>query len=360
MRKLLITLGLLLITAPLLFARVDNHTLEPIVVDWSNDGIKIYNTGNAGVAVNAIDLYVVGGATTSAATYTITADTLTITTVGGLYPGTTNFDLDAAAVDTVTELVAFMLALSATAVGSEGGIVCSTPTAAVGKILSDALTAIAATNCLGSGNEVTITATPEASQTSTVQVCTSSMVFVTTNGLYPGTKYYTFTSSTETLSDLETALEAISGTDAGIDGGLVVTIDNGTYDLNLSTDLTNIAAQNILLEANEVTLDLDTSYGMSYVMPLGISRNHQWHITGINVNATFGSGTTYLKVYDGTETTDTNLLKYEIDTTATETPILSIPSNGNLAGGKETRLRIDVIGTAAITAGHITIMGYKE
>ncbi len=195
--------------------------------------------------------------------------------------------------------------------------------------------------------------------TATVQVNVDSITFTTTDGLYPGTTDYVFTSATETLSDLQTALMAISTATAGAEGGIIVTIPTSTYELNCSSDLAEVSPTGCLGVANKVTLDLDTVYGWSYTTPAGCPRGYQRHITGLSVNATFGSGTVYLYVRDGTDTTDTTLLKYEIDTSATQTNII-LPSNGDFAGSKETQLRFDIIGSAAITAGFMNIIGHKE
>lgn len=193
-------------------------------------------------------------------------------------------------------------------------------------------------------------------------VFADSIAFTTADGLYPGTTHFVFADTDkDTLEEFVNYCNDVSVTTPGAEGGIVAAIVNGCYDKGATTDLTAGTDATILGVANIATITMDAILGISYILPAsGLAPEQRYHITGINTNVTFASGTVYLKIYDGDDHTDTNLLKYEIDVTATETPIRSIPNNGDLAGSENTAIRIDVIGSAAITAGHITIIGYKK
>lgn len=250
MKRLLI-LAASLFMAGVAFAERNSNTVQPVVQAWSLD---------------ALEIYVVGGSTTTAATFTVFADSISFTTADGLYPGTTEYVFADTDKDTLGELVDYLNAVPADTVGAEGGIVAS--------------------------------------------------------------------------------------------------IVQGCYDGDASENLEAHVATSILGAANVHTLALDAGaqLGISYIFPLSElgNKRKEFHITGINTNVTYGSGSVEIKVYDGDSTTDTCLLRYKANATTVETPVLSIPQDGTLAGSPGTPLRVDVVGSAAITAGYLNIFGFKE
>ena len=92
------------------FAEQNSYTLAPFNVQWSSA---------------ALSIYIVGGATTTAATYRIHASSMSLTTADGLYPGTTQFVFTDTNKDTLAELVSYINAVSTTTRGAEGGVVAS-------------------------------------------------------------------------------------------------------------------------------------------------------------------------------------------------------------------------------------------
>lgn len=358
MKKLLIIFGAIMLSVPL-FAKDTAKTLDPIYQARTTNAMTIYNLPNSSAATTGVTLYVTGGSTTSAVSYYVGTSSLTITTTGGLYPGTTWFVFADTRMDTLTELINYAFGLADTQIGGEGGIIMSTTSVAYGVISSARLTAGQSGSCLGASNVVSLTVTPAAAQTSRYEIGASTIGFITTNGLFPGSTIFVLAG---TVDEFVARLEALPSTMPGIDGTLVITIPDGSCRANLAADLTASASAMVnFREASAVkTLTADTVYGITYILDSNdLSGEEQWHITGINVNATFASGTTYVNIYDGLTTSATQILKYEVDTTATETNII-LPSGGELAGSENTAMRIDVVGTAAVTAGYLNIRGFKE
>lgn len=251
MKKLLLTIGLFVSLLGTAYAERNTNTITPVVQDWS---------------LNALEIYVVGGSTTTAATFTVFADSISFTTVDGLYPGTTEYVFADTDKDTLVELIDFLNAVPATTAGAEGGIVASIVQGCYDGDASENLEAHAATDCFGSTAKHTL------------------------------------------------------------------------------------------------ALDAGAQLGISYVFPvtkLGDKRE-QFHITGINSNVTYASGSAEIKVYDGDKTTDPVLLRYKANATTVETPVLTIPQDGTLAGSHFKPIRVDVVGSAAITAGYLGITSYKK
>lgn len=196
----------------------------------------------------------------------------------------------------------------------------------------------------------------------TRQVHADSMTFTTTGGLYPGTTQYVFADTDkDTLDEFIVFLNAVSATTAGAEGGIVAVKIQGAYGKNDSSELTVAASAGCLGSDNVSKLTFANTLGISYTIAAsGLSGLQLYKITGMSVNVTFASGTTYLYIYDGTDNTATRLLKYEIDTTATETPIHAIPSDGSFIGSNNTAMTIEVVGSANITAGYFNFAGFKD
>jgi hypothetical protein len=192
------------------------------------------------------------------------------------------------------------------------------------------------------------------------QVCADSIAFTTADGLYPGTTHVVFADAhVDTLGELITYLNAIPTTTAGVEGGIVAAIVNGAYDGNASSELTASAITACKGSVNIKTLAFDNILGMSYTLPVsGLKSGQQYHITGLNVNATFAEGTTNLTIYNGSSSSSSKILKYEVDTSATETPVKSV--NSELAGSERTAMRFDVVGSTWITSGYMSISGFKK
>jgi len=143
MKKALIMLmGALLIGAySPAYAEVNSNTIAPFVVNWSSA---------------TVSLYVVGGATTSAASYRVYADSIAFVTAGGLFPGTTHFKLTDTDKDTVEEFVNYCNNVSTTLVGAEGGIVASIVNGCYDKNTTSVLTVTGLVSCLGAENAKTL------------------------------------------------------------------------------------------------------------------------------------------------------------------------------------------------------------
>jgi hypothetical protein len=360
MKRIITTLLLICGFGTMAIAEVNQKTLAPIYQERTMNAFTLYNLPNSSATSTGVTLYVVGGATTSAVAYYVGTTSLTITTTGGLYPGTTTFLFADTRLDTLSELLNYANVLSTSVVGSEGGIVMSTASVAYGAVLSARLTAGQSGTCKGLSNRVNLTVTPAAGQTAKYEIGLSTIGFITTNGLFPGSTVFTFAG---TVAQFQARLAALPSTTPGIDGTLTMERVQGAYDGNLATDLfiTTNTAISIREVGNKKTLPMETVYGISYILPASaLYISQQYHVTGLSVNATFGSGSTYVNVYDGATESNTQLLKYQVPTTAVQTNILNIPANGNFAGSKNTALRIDVVGSAAVTAGNLNIIGYKD
>lgn len=193
------------------------------------------------------------------------------------------------------------------------------------------------------------------------QVFADSMSVTTADGLYPGTTWFVFADSNkDTISEFITYLNAISVTTPGAEGGIVATLPSGAYENNVTEELTVAASQSIKGASAAKTLAADRFLGLSYTLPAsGTGWRQQYHITGLSANATYTSGSVTLNIYNGTETSNTNLLRYKLNATTTETPITFLTS-GNLAGSNDTAMRFDVVGSSWISAGYINIIGHKK
>lgn len=217
-------------------------------------------------------------------------------------------------------------------------------------------TAIASTRTVSA---LTVYTTVETTTTAaTYKVFASSMAFITTGGLYPGTTYVGLAeTNTDTINELVDFLNAMSVGTLGIGGGLTATLVNGCYDQNVSTGLAvNHTAVSIFNSTSTSTITFDTDnaiYGMSYTISAPTGAGEKIVLTNVDVSATFASGTSWVYIYDGDETTDTILKRYEINTTATPTEV-PLPDEG-LAGTANTALRVDIWGTAIITDGYYNI-----
>jgi hypothetical protein len=247
MKKILLYLGTILMLASPAMAGVNSNTLSPTVFELNK---------------TALTMYVVGGATTTAATYTVWADSITLTTVGGLHPGTTQYVFADTDKDTLGEFIAF--------------------------------------------------------------------------------------------------LNSVPTTTAGAEGGIVATITEGAYDGNATSELTATAEVDVFGSSKISTLSMDNVRGISYLIPTSRQyRGYQFHVTGLNANATYTSGSVILKAYDGDKSTDTEILRYKMNATTAETPIV-LPSNGDFVGSNEKAMRFDVIGSSWVTAGYIGIIGNRK
>jgi hypothetical protein len=190
-------------------------------------------------------------------------------------------------------------------------------------------------------------------QTSTMDVTDSSITFVSLNGLYPGTSSYVFL-ATETLAIMKARLESWPATTPGVDGTLNVTIPNGVYDLNKTSDLAIVAPQSILGESNTATLSLDSNAvkGMSYIIPAG---DAAIYLTNLVVNATYTSGSLAINIYDGS-TTSTEQIRKETGAATTVDKLVNIPLEG-FRGSMSCPMRIDIVGSAgSITSAFLNLV----
>ena len=196
-------------------------------------------------------------------------------------------------------------------------------------------------------NAFTVYVVDDATTSATVEVHTDSMTFVTSGG----TTQFDFSLSTcDTIGELVAVLDAYTGISA--------TLVQGCYDGNTSSTLTVTAATSCIGSTNAVTLALDNTLGMSYKIPAP-TYAERIQLKNLLVNATFSGGTTYVNIYDGTATSDDQLRKERLGTSAKDGK-LDIDNEVRIIGTKETSMRIDVVNaTNEITAGYINILYEK-
>ena len=169
---------------------------------------------------------------------------------------------------------------------------------------------------------------------STVSVNTSSM---TVNG----TNYEFALSSTNLVNEMASAVGA--------------TMVQGAYLDNESINL-SVFATTYLESATTFTVDITS--GISYILPA--VENKYNVLDNLLVNATFASGTTVVNIYDGSATT-TQLRKETITASAVDGVLDLRPYGSNLGfyASKGNAMRIDVVGSIAVTAGYMNILGRK-
>jgi len=196
--------------------------------------------------------------------------------------------------------------------------------------------------------------------TATYQVLGSSIVMITTDGLYPGTTSIIYTTY-DTLEKVVNRMAAIPVTTPGAEGGIVVATIQGIYYGDTPTRLTSVsAATDCLGVNNKTTLTLVDATGMSYILPASLlNSDQQFHITEIVANATFTSGTVFLNVYSGTSTTSTQIRHQQIPTSATDKSI-SFSDLGTLANSQNTGMLFNIVGSSCISGAYINITGKKE
>lgn len=195
---------------------------------------------------------------------------------------------------------------------------------------------------------------------------TSSICFFTAGGLYPGATSYLYSDpNINTVAKFISYLNAKSTYTLGLEGGIVVSLTNGCYDGNsiALSSFSAVTATSIKGSSAAKQLYLGGTsgiYGVSYVLPAsGLGWRQQYHLTRLNANATYGSGTVTCTIYDGDKSTCTVLGKCTLSATGVETQILS-SGDDYFAGSNVTAMRIDIIGTAAVTAGYFGASGFKR
>ena len=193
-------------------------------------------------------------------------------------------------------------------------------------------------------NETTITV-------STVKTNTSSMTISVTKG---DALTYTFSAlyaSYDTLRDLISWGDSIST--------VTVVISHPSplfaVDTTTSTQLVATSTANCLGSSNEVTLAVSNTLGFSYVKAAEQGERH--YTQGFDCNATFGSGTSHMYIYDGIYASSDTLKKWEIETTATGE---EMPIKGIVRGTAGNAMRFDVVGSSWISAGWMNIEGYSK
>lgn len=201
-------------------------------------------------------------------------------------------------------------------------------------------------------NGISVYITPESTSTATTyKVFETSISFTTEDGLYPGTTYLMLTESNkDTIGELVTFINAIPVGVLGAGNGITASLPQGSYDGNISTGLTvNHTATSIWSSTNTSTITLiqNAIYGQSYLIPAS-SSGDSINLTNLVVNGTFGSGTTYVNIYDGTAITDTQIRHEKITTTVVGKQILL---GNDFKGTANTAMRIDIYNA---TAGILT------
>ena len=327
----------------------------------TTSGLTLYMSGNDGVVTDVISVYITGGSTTSAASVQVFTSSVSFTTVGGLYPGTTYWDFSDSSQDTLAEALNYWNTSSTKSAGIEGGIVLSTEASYHGVILSTALTVADSVSCLGSGNAKTLSATPATTPTASYAVYASSMALITTNGLYPGTTHYVFSDTDkDTLTELLVVLGNRPSYTPGIDGTITAARVQGSYGGNDTTQLTEVAATSCKAVASIATLGFDNITGMSYILPASsLSSGEKYYITDFITKATFATGTTTAQAYDGIGTSTPITGAYTVGTTAISDEFYI---NRYVYNSADTAMRWDVISSTWVTGStsYIDIRGFRK
>jgi hypothetical protein len=197
--------------------------------------------------------------------------------------------------------------------------------------------------------------------TATYIVTDTSITFTTTGGAWgvqEGSTYFLLTGDIcgETLDSFCTYVNALSTTTLGAIGGIHAELASNVYGLNLLSGLATAEEATCLGVANEASLAMGSIIGMSYVIPAETDR--RINLFNLVANATFGSGSTAIYIYNGTGIGE-QIRKEKVPTTALDKE-LSLSSQG-LQGGRGQSMRIDVVGTAAITYSYLNLIyGYDR
>lgn len=193
--------------------------------------------------------------------------------------------------------------------------------------------------------------------TATCTVWASSMVFVTTDGLLPGTTYVMLNDADkDTIGELITFLNAVSSNTIGVEGGIVVTLRDGVYGGNPSSSMTVRGSIDVNTSTNTKTLYTDAIIGVTYTIPATVNKRN--FLTYCNANMTFASGSTYISVFDGADNTDTTLLdKTKITTSAVNYSLPIYGEGSYIMGSKNTAMHIQIVNEdgTAISANILNI-----
>jgi hypothetical protein len=191
----------------------------------------------------------------------------------------------------------------------------------------------------------------------TCTVNADSVTFTSTGGLYPGTTDFVFADTDkDTIGELITYMNNVSAITPGVGGGLVASLPQGSYDGNISSSIVAADAQSIFYSTAPVTLETEQVSGISYLIPAP-TNGDSIYLTNAVVNATYGSGSLSFAVYDGTSTSSTQLRK-ETGGATTVDKSVNLPID-NFKGSANTAMRIDLVGTAAISSAYMNLT-YKK
>lgn len=192
---------------------------------------------------------------------------------------------------------------------------------------------------------------------SSAAVWVSSMDLVTADGLNPGTTNVTFSmANSDTVGEFITFVNALDqSTCPGVGAGWVAILSQGSYEGNVSASMTVVALSTCNTSAYPLQLTIDAVLGMSYVIPAP-TNGDSIYLTDAVVNATYGSGSLNFNVYDGV-TTDTQIRK-ETGGATTVDKSINIPVD-YFKGSPNTAMRLDLVGTAAISSAYINFT-YKK
>jgi hypothetical protein len=195
----------------------------------------------------------------------------------------------------------------------------------------------------------------------------SSIEFITTGGLYPGTTNIVFAEArADTIYDLVNTLNGLPVTTPGAEGGIVAAYSPNTYLDNETSRIPAVSTTGCLGVANISTLTVVATNGISYILDRSKLDNHQqFHITDLSMNLTFTSGNGQLNVYDGVSSTNTKIRGEKWAVSGIDAKA-DIPPNGNFAGtfrndynGTGGTMRFDVICTTNVSAGNMNMTFYK-
>ena len=278
----------------------------------------------------------------------------TIKSTGGLYPGTSNYNLKG----NVADLVTALNAISSTTIGISGGILASTLITNAALVPVALLDTHSATNINGVPNTLTLNVTPT---TSTVSYAWygSSFSFKSTGGLYAGTTVFNYTQGTT----LDAAIAVINNYGVGTQGigsGIAVSRYNGYYPQAATAYLTPVLTYTTIT-ATVSTMTSTASQGISYILSRNLLNvGQRWHVTGVSGNLTYSNGITIFKVYAGSNTTDTLIAQETIGATTVDKSFVTPGVDGCFVGAPYTDMRIDLVNdSTATTAGYLNIRAFK-
>lgn len=197
---------------------------------------------------------------------------------------------------------------------------------------------------------------------STFQVFTDSGAWVQVGGLLPGTTYAYFNYANQnTAGKFRDYWNSVSTNTPGFEGGGVIVLRNGVYDGNIMSSMTVVGATNVHSSTHTVAFFTDAIIGVTYTIPATVNKRN--YVTNCVVNVTFGSGSTFVNIYDGPKSTNTYLRREKVATSAADAKLdIGDTVDSYIFGSVNTPTRIDVVNESGIviTANDFNLLGFAR